>query len=120
MELQPIERAEASKGDVFNEVLELDQPRFKFLAVFVWEQKLPRENAKLKLDVPVVDLPYKEFTDMFHDIGVALQLNPHPTLHRLRPSGPSYDRAHRLPEIEEVQRRGRRLCPTSLRRYEKG
>ena len=41
------------------------------------------------------------------------------TLHVMRHSGPSNDRALHCRTIEKVQKRGRWLASTSLRRYEK-
>ena len=109
------EQSLPSKTNEYDESLQLDLPKYQFLAPVLMQLKrttAPR-GSLWKFD-------QREFASLFREAGLKLGLSPPPMLYQLRHSGASLDFAAGDRDLLGIKRRGRWRSDTSLRRYEKG
>ena len=107
--LFPEERGRASKTQIFDDSVALDDPKLKQFEP-IWRAMHCRGSTK-----PLWAFSYPEYTAVFAQCAQALGVRAVP--YQMRHSGPSIDLADEARSLAEAQRRGRWACSSSMARY---
>eukprot|EP00971_Amphidinium_carterae_P274794 5452987-Amphidinium_carterae.1 len=115
--LHPVELGNPSKTQQFNEDIVLDLPEHAWM-----EAPLGALKAQLHPHELLGNETGRSYNALFQQVVHALHLDAlgDQVPYVLRHSGASHDAVHKLRDLVSVQRRGRWLSLTSLRRYAKG
>ncbi|CAE7219985.1 ANK1 [Symbiodinium sp. CCMP2592] len=110
--LHPSEDMQASKTDVNNESIMLDNKEIPWLGAVL-------EGAGAVLNGPLLPTSYTEVTNAWNQSLASLKLKKGlAVLHQLRHSGATWDRFKDYRTVLDVKLRGRWVSDSSLRRYE--